>query len=212
MYHLINNNVQLLLNGINREDHIDPYVSIRESFENQKNNTPKFRSTYRQFYKLNAARLSEKFCELYFALLEEHRNDEYIQVESITNSLYELESNSKGTHAVHFSFASKLVHTINNDLPVYDSMVAAFYFFPNIKSNWNKAKKIEEYLTSYHFLINEYKRVIENNLLGQAIEQFRERFEVGIEYSDVKLIDTLIWRYTALLKSGAIRNGQMQYG
>jgi len=212
MYQLINNNIHLLLDGINREDHVDPYISIREKFDNQESNTPEFKSTYRKFYQLNAARLSEGFCESYFGLLEENRNNEEIQVESIVNQLYQLESNSKGTHAVHFSFASKLAHTVNNTLPVYDSMVAAFYFFPDIKTNWNKDRKVQEYIASYQFLMSEYDRVIESNLLGHAIVQFRARFEVGVEYSDVKLIDTLIWRFTSLLKSGAIRNSQIQYG
>lgn len=212
MYRLINKNIDLLLDGISKEDHVDPYISIRESFENRRNNSAEFKATYRKFYQLNAARLSNEFCESYFSLLEENRNNKNIDIESITNSLYELESNSKGTHAVHFSFASKLVHTIDNAFPVYDSMIASFYFLPDIKPKWNKDRKIQEYLDSYQFLVAEYRRVIENNLLKSAVDKFRERFSVGVEYSDVKLIDTLLWRYTALLKSGAVRNGHIQYG
>lgn len=212
MYTLINNNIKLLLDGIKKKDHIEPYLSIRESFEKQESHNSEFKNTYRKFYQLNAARLSDEFCESYFSLLEQSRNAGQVDIQNITNCLYELESNKKGTHAVHFSFASKLAHTLDNALPVYDSMVAAFYFFPNIKQNWTKERKIEEYLASYQFLRNEYYRIIENNLLMPAIDAFKQRFNIGDNYSDIKVIDTLIWRYTALLKSGAIRNGIIQYG
>lgn len=211
MYRLINNNINLLLDGISKETHIDPYISICKSYKNQKSNTPEFKKTYRSFYQLNAARLSDDFCESYFSLLEESRDNDTVNVEDITNRLYDLESNSKGTHAVQFSFASKLVHTVNDDFPIYDSMVSAFYFFPDVKPNWDKKRKIQEYLESYQFLRNEYCRIMENNLLEVAMEEFRERFAVGDEYSNMKLIDTLLWRFTALLKSGAIRNGDIPY-
>ena len=126
MYQMINNNISLLLDGINKQDHVAPYVRICSQYNNQESNTAEFKSTYRKFYQLNAAKLSAEFCDSYFELLEEHRNNVELNVEVIVNRLYELESNSKGTHAVHFSFATKLVHTVNNELPVYDSMVAAY--------------------------------------------------------------------------------------
>lgn len=212
MYQLINNNIHLLLRGVDRQQHVAPYIAIRDKFNNKENDTADFKSIYRKFYQLNAARLSEEFCNSYFDLLQKNRDNEELNIENIVNSLYEIECNSKGTHAVHFSFATKLAHTINNGLPVYDSMVAAFYFFPEIKSNWDKKRKVQEYLSSYQFLRNEYSRVIENNLLAISIKSFRELFEVGEEYSNIKIIDTLLWRYTAFLKSGAIRNDHIQYG
>jgi hypothetical protein len=212
MYRLINDNISLLLSGINKKEHIDPYISITRSFKEGKNNSVDFKITYRKFYQLNVARLSDEFCESYFSLLERNRNTREIDIETITNELYELESNKQGTHAVHFSFASKLVHTLDNSLPVYDSMVAAFYFFPAIKFNWRKERKIKEYLKSYQFLKKEYHRIIEGNLLKQSINKFREKFSVVNDYTDVKIIDTLLWRYSALLKSGAVRGGEIKYG
>ncbi|MBU0712581.1 hypothetical protein KKA87_11800 [bacterium] len=212
MYRLINKNIKQLLEDIKKKDHIDLYIYICKSFEKRQSTTSEFKDIFRKFYRLNAARLSINFCELYFSLLEKNRNNRKIDVRDITNSLYELESNSRGIHAVHFSFASKLAHTIDNTLPIYDSMISTFYFFPDIKTSWTKDRKIEEYMANYQFLRSEYKRIIRDNLLKQTMVQFRNKFGIGIEYSDVKLIDTLIWRYTALLKSGAIRNGQIQYG
>ena len=212
MYRLINSNIDILLRGISKKEHIDPYISICTSFEKRENKCPEFKTTYRKFYQLNAARLSNDFCESYFSLLEENREKDEIDIRDITNRLYEIECNKKGTHAVHFSFSSKLAHTLDNRLPVYDSMVAAFYFFPNIKPNWKKGEKIEEYLKSYEFLISEYHRINDESLLKHSMDKFRKQFDVGDEYSNIKIIDTLIWRYTALLKTGAVRDSQVKYG
>lgn len=90
-------------------------------------------------------------------------------------------------------------------------MIAAFYFFPDIKPNWSKEKKLKEYLENYQFLKTEYSRVITKGLLNQSMDKFREYFSIRNEFSDVKIIDTLIWRHTALLKSGAFRNRQILY-
>ena len=159
---------------------------------------------------MNAARLSDDFCSAYFNLL--NRANREISVEEIINALYFIQSNAKGIHAVHFSFATKLIHTLDNNLPIYDRMVATFYFLPDIKQNWTKEKKIEVYLNSYKFLKSEYERVIDNNLLEISIDKFRKKFDVDDkQYSNCKVIDTLIWRYTALLKSGAICNRHIQY-
>lgn len=210
MYCHINGNIELLLNDINRQNHVADYIVIHDKYEAKESNTSEFKSMYRRYYQLNAARLSEEFCDSYFRMLENGRNKE-INIEQIVNDLYKLKSNSKGCNAVHFSFATKLAHTINNSLPIYDRMVASFYFFPDIKQHWSKDRKINEYMASYQYLVNEYGRVIDKNLLSPSIERFRSIFDVGDNYSDVKIIDTLIWRYTAFLKSGAMRIGKIQY-
>ena len=103
---------------------------IRTSFSNSENNDTEFKSVFRKFYQLNAAKLSGEFCESYFSLLEECREKNDNNIVEIIDRLYEIESNKKGTHAVHFSFSTKLAHTLDNTLPIYDSLVAAFYFFP----------------------------------------------------------------------------------
>lgn len=210
MYTLINNNIDTLLREINRKSHVLPYIELSNSFRQGDYNTNAFQRQYRDFYQLNAARLSDDFCSAYFNLL--NRANREISVEEIINALYFIQSNAKGIHAVHFSFATKLIHTLDNNLPIYDRMVATFYFLPDIKQNWTKEKKIEVYLNSYKFLKSEYERVIDNNLLEISIDKFRKKFDVDDkQYSNCKVIDTLIWRYTALLKSGAICNRHIQY-
>jgi hypothetical protein len=212
MYALINSSIEMLMRGISRIEHVQPYVDICELFSEGKSSSKDFRFKYRKFFQLNAARLSEEFCSRYFALLEQNRSNEEVDPFNIVETLYEIPSNSKGTNAVHFSFATKLVHTIDRNRPIYDSMVAAFYFFPEIKPTWGKDKKISEYKQVYSFLGKEYARVLEQRLLADSIQAFRQKFALGQSYSDIKVIDTLIWRYTAYLKAGALRDGRIRYG
>ncbi len=209
MYGLINDNIKLLLKGINRKTQIDPYILINNSLGSR---TKKFEDNYRKYYALNAARLSNDFYTAYFDILFEHIGIQEPNIVDIVNELYKVPANSKGKNTIQFSFASKLVHTINPNLPIYDSMVANFYFFPEIKPMWGKDKKIEEYMKSYNFLKDEYSRIIQNKLLNDSIQEFRQHFSLDIEeYSDNKIIDSLIWRYVAFLKSGVLRESIIKY-
>jgi hypothetical protein len=211
MYSLINKNIETLLDGISNNEHVQPYVYISRAFKKDENRTREFKSTYRKFYQLNAARLSEEFCEKYFSLLDECKSKSITSVEYVINNLYEVPGNAKEVHAIHFSFATKLVHTVNPNLPIYDSMVSTFYFAPEVKYSWKKEQKIQACLRTYEFLQDEYKRITDENLLSESIEKFRMRFNIGSEYSDCKVIDTLLWRCTVWLKSGAVCNHQIQY-
>jgi hypothetical protein len=211
MYALINKHIEKLLDGISKIRHVQPYVDIGRLFSEGNSSSDEFKANYRKFYQLNAARLSEDFCARYFQTLEQNRGSEQLNLFDVVDTLYQFPSNSKGKKAVHFSFATKLVHTVDQNSPIYDSMVAAFYFFPEIKPGWSKATKIAEYRRQYQFLEKEYKRILDDELLSTSIVAFRKRFQLDELYSDCKVIDTLLWRYTAYLKGGAIRDEQVQY-
>jgi hypothetical protein len=59
--------------------------------------------------------------------------------------------------------------------------------------------------------MQEYKRVLDNNILSQAITKFRSHFDLPETYTDQKIIDTLLWKFTILLRGGAIMEGKIKY-
>ena len=71
--------------------------------------------------------------------------------------------------------------------------------------------KLKRLLRSYRFLEKEYDRVLKEGLLEPAITTFRKRFNVGNNYADEKIIDTLIWKFVSFARSGAIRDGTILY-
>lgn len=211
MYRIIDRNIDVLLKNINFGKHIAPYQQICTDFTCRQSETLSFKTIFKNFYQLKAARLSQDFCEKYFLLLESCRDHGDIRGESIVRSLLAIPSNSSGKCAVHFSFSTKLAHTLNNDLPIYDSKVSDFYFLPKINLSWDAERKIEEYMLQYRFLVDEYKRIIDDGLMSLSISLFRREFDQGALLTDAKVIDTLIWRCASFLRSGAIRNGDIKY-
>lgn len=212
MYHLINKNIKKVLSGINREKEINPYLTILKVFsEGHVTNNDRFKSDYKKYYQLNAAKLSEEFCNHYFSVKQGFRHKDCIHIRDVVEELYKVPTNAKGVKVIMFSFASKLFHTVDNSQPLYDSFVADFYFFPQITPYWKYDKKLATYLESYNYLQREYKRIMDNHILSESIGLFRKRFELPQAYTDYKIIDTLLWRFAAYLRSGAITSNEIKY-
>ena len=100
-------------------------------------------------------------------------------------------------------------------MPIYDSQVAAFYFFqePDIKDAKDPGdlKRRIGVFTSFHdFLRQEYARVLQNNLLASAIKEFRVRLSPQ-HFTDEKIVDSLIWAFVGLLWKGGLQKGQIAY-
>jgi hypothetical protein len=102
----------------------------------------------------------------------------------------------------------------NQHLPIYSSEVAAFYFFVepeiNPKDPNDLQRRISVFVTFHDFLKQEYARVLQNNLLTTAIQEFRLRLNPQL-FTDEKIVDSLIWAFVAFLWNGALPNGQIIY-
>jgi hypothetical protein len=103
------------------------------------------------------------------------------------------------------------LHTINQEYPIYDKRIVEFYFLPQIQQKWDKSKKMAEYKKDYEFIFEEYKRIIDNNLLMKVMNEFNNRIKNANQIGTVKKIDFIIWKFTSLLKEGAIRSKKMEY-
>ena len=214
MYALINHNVEILLDAINPQDDIQPYVWLLERLPNTNvGNDADFQRVYRRYWQLNPARLSEGYLAAYFGHLEQLKpQPENVTVEAVARHFLPIPTHRNGRQSLQFSFASKLVHMLRPEQPVYDSMVESFFFLPSGGVNETTEQKLARRQVSYTFLYHEYGRVLKHGLLGHAITGFRERFQVNEGYTDRKIIDTLVWKFVGFLKSGAIRNGVVVYG
>jgi hypothetical protein len=213
MYLLINQHIEQLLAAINEEREVRRYLwLVRNLSDINVAANSEYQREYRKYWQLNAARLSPAFYREYFALLEQSKRADAPDVETVARSLLKISSHRKGRRTLQFSFASKLSHMLDHNLPVYDSMVAAFYFLPTSTGANNTEEKLQQLLASYRFLIKEYVRVLDKGLLAPAIARFRQKYALGYEYSDVKVIDTLVWKFVEFLRSGQVREGTVIYG
>jgi len=212
MYARLNESVDLLCSQIHPNGDIYPYVQLIETlWKTDVSADLDFQRTYRKYWRLNAARLGTQFVSAYFAYLEKLKRTDHIVLERVVQDLFRVPTHGDGRQALQFSFASKMLHMLRPRLPVYDSMVEAFFFLPFGRQSEKTERKIERLLESYRFLTTEYGRVLQEGLLRPAITIFRTRFRVGSNYTDEKIIDTLIWKFVSFGRSGAIRDGAIRY-
>jgi hypothetical protein len=147
-----------------------------------------YQRRYKIFWAMNRA--SNSFCTKYFELLEAGN---MLDLSRLLQILDEPSTRRDGRRAVQFSFITKLLHTRNPKLPVYDSRVARFFLFEPPSG----ANRIPRLMAFYEFLAGEYARIIGGGHLADAIRAFRQRFQ-PLQHSDEKIIDWLIWAFVGL--------------
>jgi len=210
MYNLINNNIDKVLQCLDRDKDVKPYVNLICRFNDTNVSADlDFQREYRKYWQLNAARLNDKFCAAYFDLLEKSKQDENMTVKSVVQRLYEIPAHDDGLPSLQFSFSTKLVHMIDHKLPIYDSRVAAFYFFQIGPTNESCSDKLDRHMKAYNFLIEEYERILQHRLMDYSIEQFRLKFGLAQEYTDNKIIDTIIWGFVGFMQKGAVSDREV---
>ena len=125
MYNVINAHVQAILDTI-PETHITDYDWLIQN--RHLCAEPEYQRNYRKYWGMNAARLSDAYYGEYFRELQAELVDA-ATLADLAQRLYQVPAHANGRQSLQFSFATKLLHTVDNTTPIYDSLVASFYFF-----------------------------------------------------------------------------------
>lgn len=167
------------------------YLKIKGMYEKGRNSIDEteFQRIYCDFYKINAIRPSKEWKAKYFALMKKYYDKKDTSFATI---LKEAPKSGKNCSSMPFSFASKLLHTINNDKHIWDSRVLKYYKLPlrptgNIGDDVRIAKANEIYEEIY-------KKHLEN--MKSYIALFDKLFKdvPGVDkISKMKKIDFIIW-------------------
>ena len=176
-----------ILSNLNFED-IAVYVFLKNEYDkgNILNNFV-FQYVFKSYWRIDNAGWSDKMKKQFFILLSEKQAD----LKIILSELYKIPT-LRGKNSIQFSFATKLLHTINNDSPIFDSMVGKIIKM-DVKGN-NKDEKINSCIEIQNYLKESYKKLITDAKIQQAISDFRTKFGVEIkEMSDTKILDSIIW-------------------
>ena len=190
------------------KDYVEQYDRLVDGRKSEL--TEDYKRDYRSFWGMNRAMFSPEFYDAYFNLLAEGlRQGERrsLDIREVLKRLYDAPNNRK---ALQFSFATKLLHTIDPTLPVYDRMVAYFYFLDLPKTSQTLSNRIDALAGLHRLLVQEYARVREEGLLAPALAAFREAYQPK-HFTDEKIIDTLIWSFVGLRYSDPRFNYQIQY-
>ena len=138
---------------------------------------------YKLFYRV--ARRSITFCNEYFAILEELKNSE-IDFPTIFKRV----KNIKGSCEI--SFSSKLVHTINPNFPIWDSIVTKGHF--RISAPYYQIKNKEQICCErYEQYYSEFKNYMNTQEGKILINKFDEAFPDN-NITNIKKIDFILWQ------------------
>lgn len=212
MYQLLSQHCDAVISELRRIDDLSKYLRLRAlllSKEVEVGSDTEFQRSYRNYWRMNVARLGERFYARYFQVLAQCRESGDVDIESIVRMISKTEGAE--SQSLQFSFATKLAHMVDPRLPVYDSFVAAFYFYAAPASDRPFEERLHALLAFYAFLQAEYSRIIANDLLAVPLRQFRSAFQVGRALADERIIDWLIWGWVSLLRGGAQQRRNMLY-
>ncbi len=206
MYCLINRHIDVILKAI-PESYVTDYDWLIQNVRQV--GTADYQAKYRRYWGMDAAHLSAGFREAYFNELRSAL-DNPTDLGTLVARLHETPTYGNGRRSLQFSFATKLLHTTDRRTPIYDSFVAAFYFFEPLGPARPLEDRIRKLVSFHDFLSAEFARVLAGGLLAKSILAFRSRFMPQC-FTDERIIDALIWAYVDLLKRGALGRGEIDF-
>ncbi len=206
MYHLIEANAATVI-GSMQPQHVTEYDWLMQNIRDC--NTREYQARYKVFWRLGAARLSPHFCKAYFANLQAAQEDTP-DVGALAKRLQATPTHKNGRKSLQFSFVTKLVHMVEPTAPIYDSLVASFYYYKEPPVRLSLARRVEDLVEFHGFLEREYQRILKKKLLARSIAEFRGKFSPR-HFTDEKIIDSLLWAFVSLLKRGGLTSGQFAY-
>jgi hypothetical protein len=175
-------NKEKILEEFDRES-LEVYDFIQKRFRESNGRIGKdrlFKFVFRSFYRLDNAGLGADLKKKYFELLESKEND----LNKILSILRGIET-ARRKNTVQFSFATKLLHTLDDKKPIFDSKINRV-----IKLKYT-SKDIDSCAKAYKKLEEITEALLKKDEIMSVINEFKKRHEK--EVSDHKALDFILW-------------------
>ena len=186
----IENNSTEIIENIDQES-VDVYNFLKTEFKKSNvNENYLFQFVFRSFYRIDNAGLTPEFKKEYFKILEQNRNEKQFDFEKVLRGLYSF-PNRKGQNTLQFSFATKMLNTIDDKMPIYDSEVAKMFSMSRPYQSEFEIK-LDKYLDQLEKIQNGYDKIINQNLLPETIGLFDQVFKDN-KLSEMKKLDFIFW-------------------
>lgn len=186
-----------IINRLNAESIVVYQFLQKEFSKGDITNNPLFQFVFRSYYRLDNAGLSNEFKAEYFKIMEEYRHLKNIDIDVIVNRLYKFKR-AKGDNSVQFSFATKLIHTIDHNYPIYDSEVARVFGFSTYYLK-DKARKLERFIKWHNYIKETYHEILSKKTLEHTMQLFDEKYPNN-DLSNTMKIDFIFWTTGKLMK------------
>lgn len=169
-------------NALKRLLGLDKYKEIRENYKKCDISTDReFITNFNSLYKIRRDGTWQKHFYNYF---EKVKKDPHIDFETILKEI----SGKKGD--IEASFSSKMLATINPNMPIWDK-----YVIKNLKlrvTGETRDEKIKSTIETYKYLIKKEKELLEDPVVKDSISEFRKIFP-DYDLTDIKILDYILW-------------------
>ncbi len=183
MEKLVKINIEELFSTKDKKSGIEKYAEIMRNFSNTNVETDKtFQKRFNGFYRV---RRNSEWQGTFYKIMEEGKQKES-SFDEILLEIY------KNTGRVEASFASKLLHTLNTDMPIWDKFVLQNL---NLKMPiCSGEKKLENAISIYKIIIDWYQSALSMSGINQKIVEFDQIFTEYKWFSKTKKLDFLLWQ------------------
>jgi len=185
--------------------HFGYYFRIRKKIK-ENNLDNEFKRDFCYFYAMNGMRgLNNKQKDEFFKLLKLRENN----LEKILETLHEIPGYGQ-KQRLFLTFGTKLLHTINIYLPIYDGNIAYVLNLTDPAYPNSLKARIKNRIDIYTELKNWFNVLLSNSSICSYLREIRKEFSkaAGIDYfewkdnyiSNTKLLDSLLWALCPILK------------
>lgn len=194
-----------------KQEYIDVYLFLKSELEKETTitNNYLFQFVFRSFYGMNRAGLTSKFYEEYFETLEKYkRKPESFNLKKVALEFLDFKSIKKKNEekkSLQFSFLTKLYHSINMDMPIYDKYVCKTC---GLSQNYilDESRRLESLLNAYGKIEEVYSTITKENLLSETVKEFDEKFK-NPKMNVTMKYDFIFWQAGKLLEERKKKGG-----
>ena len=146
----------------------------------------KYRKAFKSFYGI---RRKDEWCDKFFPILKREKCNRAISFGSVLEEVF------KKTGWFEASFCSKLIATINPNLPVWDKHVLDNYGLKSPPSGKDSAQRLDRCLDVYSEIKTRSKDAIQKKCFEKWRSLFDDSFLQFQHFTDIKKLDLFLWQY-----------------
>lgn len=143
-----------------------------------------FQRSFTYFYRV---RRPIEWLYHYYHLFQTMRSKPDVQFADIISAIAAFSDNR-----VEISFASKMLATINPDLPIWDRYVRDSLGLPDVPPS-RSPKRLEQAAASYALLTERMNALLASESVKNEIAEFDRAFPKYADFTPMKKLDYLIW-------------------
>ena len=140
-----------------------------------------FQKKFNTFYRV---RRNEEWRKKFYDFFEKNKNNKSLTFNEILTYLFNKTGN------IEASFSSKLLSSINPNMPIWDQ-----YVLENLnieKAEKDKNKKLENAKKIYKEIVEIENEMLKNPAIKKSISDFKKYFP-EYDFSDIKILDFILW-------------------